>query len=84
MLPLEPGDIETNLGSKSSSFTSFFQWHLNGIAAHNFVKILLIESFIASHNISIICWSGTFLDSSTETSDTGININIKIDLQVTP
>ena len=71
---LESGDIETNPGP-SISFIKFYHWNLNGLAAHDFVKMLLIEAFITTHNFDIICLSETFLDSSIDISDTRININ---------
>ena len=74
MLLLESGDIETNPGTRKS-FIKFFHWNLNGLAAHDFVKMLLIEVFIKTHNFDIICLSETFLDSSMDISDTRININ---------
>ena len=48
---------------KSSRF-NFRYWNLNGIAAHYFVKVPLIEAFIKAKNIDIICVSETFLDST--------------------
>ena len=74
MLLLESGDIETNPGPRKS-FIKFCHWNLNGLAAHDFVEIRLIEAFITTHNFDIICLSETFLDSSIDISDTRININ---------
>ena len=74
MLLLESGDIETNPGPRKS-FIKFCHWNLNGLAAHDFVKMPLIEAFIKTHNFDIICLSETFLDSSIDISDTRININ---------
>ena len=74
MLLLESGDIETNPGPRKS-FIKFCHWNLNGLAAHDFVKIPLIEAFITTHNFDIICLSETFLDSSIDISDPRININ---------
>ena len=75
MLLLEPGDIETNPGPRRSFFIKFCQWDLNGLGAHDFLKMPLIEAFITTHNFDIICLSETFLDSSLDISDTTININ---------
>ena len=72
---LESGDIETNPGLRRSSLIIFCHWNLNGLAAHDFLKVLLIEAFITIHNIDIICLSGIFLVSSIYISDTRININ---------
>ena len=38
--------------------------NLNSIAAHDFVKVPLIEAFNKASNIRIICLSETFLDST--------------------
>ena len=53
-LLLISGDIETNPGPKKSSATKFCHWNLNGLAAHDFVKVPLIEAFITTHNFDII------------------------------
>ena len=74
MLLLESGDIETNPDPRKS-FIKFCHWNLNGLAAHDFVKMPLIEAFIKTHNFDIICLSETFLDSSIDISATSININ---------
>ena len=52
-----------------SSRLNFCYWNLNGIAAHDFVKVPLIEAFIKAKNIDIICLSETFLDSSIPLND---------------
>ena len=57
MLLLESGDIKINPGPGRSSFVKFCHWNLNGLAAHNFAKIFLIEAFITTHNFDIICLS---------------------------
>ena len=43
---LKSGDSETNSGPKRSSAIRFYHWILNGLAAHDFVKVPLIEAFI--------------------------------------
>ena len=57
---LIPGDIETNAGLKKSSGIKLYHWNLNGLAAHDFVKVPLIEAFITTHNFDIICLSEAF------------------------
>ena len=54
----------------------FCHWNLNGLAAHEFVKIPLIEAIITTHNFDIISLSKTFLDSTIPQNDQNININI--------
>ena len=53
MLLLESGDIETNLGPRKS-FIKFCHWNLNRLAAHDFVKMPLIEAFTKTHNDTMI------------------------------
>ena len=48
--------IKINRSPKQSSFT-FCHWNLNDIAAHEFVKILLLEGHITERNFDIICYS---------------------------
>ena len=62
------GDVELNPGPKKSSSLTFFHWNLNGIAAHDFAKISLIQSHALFYNIDILFLSETFLDSSIETN----------------
>ena len=64
-----------NPGPKKSASLTLFQWDLNGIAAHDFAKISLIQSYALSCNTDIIFFSETFLDSSIEASDPNINIS---------
>ena len=54
----------------------FCHWNLNGLAAHEFVKIPLIEAIITTRNFDIISLSETFLDSTIPQNDQNININI--------
>ena len=75
MLLLESGDIETNPGPRRFFFIKFCHWNLNGLAAHDFVEMSSIETFIRTHNFDSLCLSETFLDSSVDISDTRININ---------
>ena len=46
------GDIEINPGPKQSSFP-FCHWNLNCIAAHEFVKTLLLQGHITERNFDI-------------------------------
>ena len=63
-----------NPGPTKSSSLTFFHWNLNGIAAHDFAKISLIQSHALSYNIDIIFLSETFLDSSIKTNNPKLNI----------
>ena len=71
---LHLGDVELNPGPNKSSSLSFLHWNINRIAAHDFSKLVLIQSHAASHNTDIIFLSETFLDSTTEVNDPKINI----------
>ena len=71
ILLLLSGDIETNPGPDSdylSSF-SFCHWNLNSIAAHNFIKMSLLQVYNAINRFDIICLSETYLDNSYHTDD---------------
>ena len=41
---LRSGDVELNPGPRKSSSLSFLHWNVNGIAAHDFSKLALIQS----------------------------------------
>ena len=69
------GDIETNPGPEKSSAIKFCHCNLNGLAAHEFVKVPLIKAFITLCNFDIVCLSETFLDSGRPHNDENININ---------
>ena len=75
ILLVNSGDIETNPGSKKSSPIKFCHWNLNGLAAHDFTKVPLIEAFISTHNFDILCLSETFVDSTIDLNDENINID---------
>ena len=68
------GDIEKKTGPKYSSLT-FCHWNLNGLTAHDSIKISLLQAYVTQHNYDIICLSETFLTSSIDSSDTRILID---------
>ena len=74
-LLLLSGDIEVNRGPKRSSNIKFCQWNLNGLAAHDFIKVPLIEAFITTSNFDIVCLSEMFLDSTIPDDDVNIQVN---------
>ena len=74
LLLIRLGDIETNLDPKKQSWLKFFHWNLNGLAAHDFIKLPLIEAYIATNNFDIACLSETFLDSTIPNDDNRIKI----------
>ena len=71
---IKSGDIEINLGPKKSSAINFCYWNLNGLVAHDLVKIPLIVAFINAHNFDIVCQFKTILDSTIPHNDANINI----------
>ena len=75
LLLLRSGDVETKPSPKKSSVIKFSHWNLKGLAAHDFLKVSLIEAFITTHNFDIICLSETFLDSTVSQDDENIMIN---------
>ena len=74
ILLIRSGYVELNPGPKKSSSLTFFHCNLNGIAAHDFAKISLIQSHALYYKIDIIFLSETFLDSSIETNNPKLNI----------
>ena len=75
ILLVNSGDTETNPGPRKSSPIKFCHWNLNGLAAHDFIKLPLIEPFITTHNFDILCLSETFLDLTIDLNDENINID---------
>ena len=53
------GDIEKNPGPKYSAL-KFCHWNLNGITAHDAIKISLLQAYIIQNNYDIICLLETF------------------------
>ena len=68
------GDIEKNPCPKYSSLT-FFHWNLNGLTAHDSIKISLLQAYVTQHNYDIICLSETFLISSSDSSNNRMSID---------
>ena len=68
------GDVEVNPGPKIKRQLSFFHWNLNGLAAHSFIKVSLLQALAVTHNYDIVCLSETFLDSSVSNEDERIRI----------
>ena len=61
LLIIRSDDIETNPCRKKQSCLNFFKWNLNELAAHDFIKLPLIETYIATNNFDIVCLPETFL-----------------------
>ena len=67
-------DVESNPGPKKQLQISFRHWNLNGLAAHNFSKLSLLQAIYVSNNYGLICLSETFLDPSIDSSNERITI----------
>ena len=68
------GDIEKNPGPKYPSLR-FYLWNLNGLIAHDCIKITLIQANITNQNFDIVCLSETFLNSSIQNDDHKLKIH---------
>ena len=68
------GDVESNPGPKKQYQISFCHWNLNGLAAHNFSKVSLLQAISVSKNYDLICLSEAFLDSLIDSSEERITI----------
>ena len=69
------GDVEQNPGAeKEKSHVTFCHWNLNGLMAHNFIKVSLLQTLAVTNDYDIICLAETFLDSSVENDDDPISI----------
>ena len=68
------GDIDINPGPKTKNQISFCHWNLNGLAAHNFTKVSLLQALPVTHDYDVVCLSETFVDSSISIDDERIHI----------
>ena len=75
LLLLLSRDIETNPDPKRSSNIKFCHWNLNGLTAHYFIRVPLVEAFITSNNFELVFLSKTFLGSTIPNDDANIQIN---------
>ena len=67
--------VEQNPGpEKGKSHTTFCYSNLNGLMAHNFIKVSLLQTLAVTNDYDIICLPETFLDSSIENDDDRISI----------
>ena len=76
LLLILSGDVEQNSGpEKEKSHITFCHWKFNGLMAHNFIKVSLLQTLAVTNDYKIICLTETFLDSSTENDDNRISIS---------
>ena len=73
LLLILSGDVEQNPGpEKEKSHITFCYWNLNGLMAHNFIKVSLPQTLAVTNDYDIICLTETFLvenESSVENDD---------------
>ena len=67
--------MKQTLVLKISLVIRFCHRNLNGLAAHDFVKVSLVETFINTHIFDISYLSETFLDFTVTRHDENIMIN---------
>ena len=53
---------------------SIFHWNLNSISAHNFIKISLSKTYIATHKLDVVLLSETYLDYNISNVDDNLEI----------
>ena len=60
------GDIEPNPGPKPNCCQSFSicHWNLNGVSAHNLIKLSLLKPGIVIHKFDVVCLSETYLNAT--------------------
>ena len=70
------GDIELNPGSKHKQDQSLpiCHWNLNSIPAHNFQKLELLQGYISSNKVDILCLSETSFDSDISCDDNNLQL----------
>ena len=68
------GNIKKNPGPKYSSLR-FCSWNLNGVTAHDYIEISLIQGCITDQNFDIVCLPETFLNSSIQNDDHKLKID---------
>ena len=70
------GDIELNPRPKhkQDQSLSICHWNLNSIPAHNFQKLELLQGYISSNKVDILCLSRTFLNSDISCDDNNLQL----------
>ena len=48
---------------------NLLHWNLDGLMAHNFIKVSLLQTLAVTNDYDIICLTESFLDSSIENND---------------
>ena len=74
MLLICCGNVKSNPVLKKRHQISFYHWNLNGLAAHSFSKVSLIQAISVSKTWDVIWLSETFFDLSIDSSDERMTI----------
>ena len=70
------GDVEQSPSPvNKKSNIAFYHWKVNGLMAHNFIKVSLLQTLSVANDYDTICLTETFLDSSVENDDDRISIS---------
>ena len=70
------GNTELNPGPKHKQDQSFSICHrnLNGIPSHNFQKLELLQGYISSNKVDILCLSETFFNLDISCDDNNLQL----------
>ena len=70
------GDIELNPGPKQKQDQSLSICHasLDSTSAHNFQKLELLQGYISSNKVDILCLSETFFNSDISCDDSNLQL----------
>ena len=71
------GNIELNPGPKQNQdqSLSICHWNLNSIPAHNFQNLALLQGYISSNKVDILCLSETFLNSDISCDENNLQLS---------
>ena len=77
LLLLLSEDFELNPRPKHNYSNAFSIFHMNlsSLSAHNYAKGFLLKAYIAIHKFDIVCISETYLDSSTPSDVSNLEIS---------
>ena len=69
-------DIELNPGpkQKQDQSLSICLWNLNSIPAHNFQNLELLQGYISSSKVDILCLSENFLNEDISCHDSNLQL----------
>ena len=70
------GNMELNPGlkQKQDQSLSICHWNINSIPAQSFQKLALLQGYISSNKVDILCLSETFLNSDISCDDNNLQL----------